>query len=125
MIEKSLQILALNRRNTMSESKNNQLMSGLVLISGMIIGASAALFFKENRPMNPGKLLQSVRESFAQHGEITGSWIDYDPVEYTAFDSKPLVYTGGISRKEEGKIIHYHFVADIYTGEILNTFATE
>ncbi|MCR8969464.1 PepSY domain-containing protein [Facklamia sp. 7083-14-GEN3] len=106
----------------MSHNKNNSLLGTIVLLSGIAIGAAGTLLYKENRPLNPGKVLESIREAFALQGEITGSWIDYDPIEYTAYDSRPLVYTGGISRKENNQIIHYHFVADIYTGEILNTF---
>ncbi|MGX7109245.1 PepSY domain-containing protein [Facklamia miroungae] len=106
----------------MSQNKNNSLLGTIVLLSGIIIGAAGTLLFKENRPLSAGKVLESIREAFELQGEITGSWIDYDPIEYTVYDSRPLVYTGGISRKENGKIIHYHFVADIYTGEILSTF---
>ncbi|MBG9980874.1 hypothetical protein HZY91_07615 [Facklamia sp. DSM 111018] len=108
----------------MSNKQNSNLIGALVLVSGMIIGAAGAIFYKENRPMNAGKILENVKQIFATEGEIIGSWIDYDAVEYTGFDSQPLVYVGGITRMEKGKPVHYSFSADIYTGEILNTYTT-
>lgn len=102
--------------------KNNSLLGTLVLLSGIVIGAAGALFYKENKAMEPNTVLDQIKKQFALQGEVTGSWIDYDPIEYTAFQSLPLVYTGGISRKEDGKIVSYHFVADIYTGEVLNIY---
>lgn len=104
----------------MDSQKNNNLLGTLILLSGMVIGACGALLYHENKPKSAGTVLHQIRETFNQGGEVCGSWIDYDPVEYHGFDSQPLVYMGGISRKEEGEIVHYRFAADVYTGDILS-----
>lgn len=105
--------------------KNNNLIGTLVLISGIIIGACGSLLYKENKPLHAGKVLHKVVNEFTANGQVIGSWIDYDAVEYTGFDSKPLVYMGGITRLEDQKTVYYAFAADIYTGEIINTYVSQ
>lgn len=103
-------------------NKKEGLLGTLVLISGIMIGAAGTLLYKENKPLNAGKILENVKSVFASQGEVVGSWIDYDPVEYSGFDSRPLVYAGGITRLEDNRPVHYSFTADIYSGEIIDTY---
>ena len=105
----------------MSQQKNN--IAGLtILLSGLVIGAASVLLIKELRPMHPSQVLKEVKNVFRHQGSVTGSWIDYDPLEYDAYDSKTLVYYGGISIQEGKDIITYRFIADAYTGEIIDTY---
>ena len=53
---------------------------------------------------------------------MTGSWIDYDPIEYNLFESKPLVYIGGVTVREAEKYTQYQFAVDIYTGSIIDSY---
>ncbi|MGX7083891.1 hypothetical protein ACWOB1_00435 [Facklamia languida] len=108
----------------MTQKKNN-FIGTLVLISGIIIGAAGSLLYKENKPLHAGKVLHKVVEEFSKNGKVIGSWIDYDPVEYNGFDSKPLVYMGGITRVEGEETFYYAFATDIYTGEIINTYLAQ
>ena len=103
-------------------NKKEGALGTLILLSGIVIGAAGALLYKENKPMNAGKILENVKSVFSSQGEVVGSWIDYDPVEYSGFDSRPLVYAGGITRLEDKNPVHYSFTADIYTGEIIDTY---
>lgn len=68
------------------------------------------------------KVLQSVKGSFKADGPIEGSWIEMTAVEYDHNGEQTKVYYGGITRTEEGVINQYEFIADAYTGEILETF---
>lgn len=101
---------------------SNKLASLVLLASGALIGVASTLLYKELRPKKPNQVLEEVKATFSEYGKITGSWIDYDAIEYDVFDSKPLVYLGGISREEEGKIVTYNFVCDAYTGEIIDVY---
>ncbi|MBK0347758.1 PepSY domain-containing protein [Aerococcaceae bacterium zg-ZJ1578] len=106
----------------MSQNKHNTLAGLVLLATGLVVGAAGALFYKEIKLKNPALILEDVKQQFKEQGTITGSWIDYDAVEYEIFESKPLVYFGGISRKEDDKIVTYQFACDAYTGEILDIF---
>jgi len=106
----------------MLNERQNNLKEALLLTTGIILGAATVIFYKENKTVNAGKALNQVRQIFKAQGPIEGSWIDYEPVAYEAYESKPLVYIGGISRIENNKVVTYQFACDIYTGDILDTF---
>ncbi|MDT2767540.1 PepSY domain-containing protein [Globicatella sulfidifaciens] len=106
----------------MSQNKNNTLAGLILLATGLVVGAAGALFYRENQPKKANLVLEDVKEQFQNQGTITGSWIDYEPVEYEVFESKPLVYLGGISRQEADGIVTYNFIADAFTGEILDIY---
>ncbi|HFI0463115.1 TPA: hypothetical protein ACGO1T_000976 [Streptococcus suis] len=105
----------------MSKQKNS-LASLLLLATGALVGAAGTLLYKELTPKKPQLILEDVKEQFSQYGKVTGSWIDYDPIEYELYESKPLVYSGGISRQEEHGIVTYSFIADAYSGDILDIY---
>lgn len=106
----------------MSQNKNNTLPGLLLLATGLVIGVAGTIFYRENQPKKANLVLEEAKEHFQSQGKITGSWIDYEPVEFDLFESKPLVYVGGISRQEDKDIVTYNFVADAYTGEILDIY---
>lgn len=108
----------------MLNNRSNNLLNTLLLATGIIIGAASVAFYKENRALNAGKVLNQVRTIFSAKGPIEGSWIDYEAVEYEHFDSQPLVYIGGISRIEDNRLVQYQFACDIFTGDILDTYVT-
>lgn len=107
----------------MSKNKNN-ILAALILLSGTIIGVATALFIKENRPQPAGKVLEKVKEQVKDQGKIEGSWIDYDVIEYHGFDSRPLVYFGGLTIQDQDQVKIYQFAADVYTGEIIDLVET-
>ena len=104
----------------MSNQQKNNLASTLLVVSGLILGGASVLFFKENKTKNAGKVLADIKERFASQGKIEGSWIDYNPITYDHFQSRPLVYLGGISRLEGENVVQYQIACDIYTGELVD-----
>ena len=90
-----------------------------------IVGVAGTLFYLESQPKRPSRVLAEVKAEFAKQGPIEGSWIHYVPVEYPELESQPQVYIGGISRYEGEQLVHYQFVCDIYTGQILDLFPVE
>lgn len=104
-------------------SKKTNSLAGLILVAtGALVGVAATLLVKEFKPKHPSLVLEQVKQTFQENGSITGSWIDYDPIEYDLFDSLPLVYLGGISKQEGEEIVTFNFVADAYTGDIIDIF---
>ncbi|MCW6664098.1 PepSY domain-containing protein [Aerococcaceae bacterium NML191219] len=108
----------------MTNHKREGLLGSLLLVTGAAIGAASVLLYKENRPKRPGVVLEEAKKQFSQQGTVEGSWIDYNVMEYPHIESKPLVYVGGISRIEDGKLVQYQFICDAYSGEILDIYVT-
>lgn len=106
----------------MNNKNENKLVGGLLLATGLIIGAAAVMFIKENRPIKASEVLEDTKKYYETIGEVTGSWIDYDPIEYTLFESKPLVYIGGVTVRVGETITNYQFAADCYTGNIIDSY---
>lgn len=104
----------------MSNKQNKTLAHTLLLISGIIFASASVVFFKEVHKKDAGKVLTEVKKHFASQGKIEGSWIDYEPIEYTSFESLPLVYVGGISRIEGSLLVQYQFACDVYTGDLID-----
>ncbi|MGO4937195.1 hypothetical protein ACTQ54_06175 [Fundicoccus sp. Sow4_H7] len=104
----------------MNESKKDNIIGTLLLVTGVIVGVATTLLIKENKPMNAGKVLEQLLIDFKDNNTVIGSWIDYDPIPYEQFQSQPLVYIGEISTKEMDKVTTYRFASDIYTGEIID-----
>lgn len=102
--------------------KQDSLISGLILATGAIIGIAGALLFKESQPKHAGLVLDEIKKDFSKKAKVKASWIDYDPTEYHSFDSRPLVYQGGITVEQDGQTKVYQFVADIYSGDIIDIF---
>lgn len=105
--------------------KTEGVLGGLLLITGAVIGAATALLIKENRPKEPSLVLEKVKSQLNHLGEIQGSWIDYDPIEYELFESLPLVYVGGLTIAESDQVNHYQFTADVYTGDVIDYYIME
>ncbi|MBG9982524.1 hypothetical protein HZY86_05295 [Aerococcaceae bacterium DSM 111020] len=104
------------------QNKDNKLIGGLLLGTGLIVGAATALFIRENRPMKASQVLEKTKEYYESIGKVTGSWIDYDPIEYTLFESEPLVYIGGVTVEESDQTKQYQFACDSYTGNIIDSY---
>lgn len=105
--------------------KTEGVLGGLLLVTGAIIGAATALLITENRPKEPSLVLEKVKSQLSHLGQIQGSWIDYDPMEYELFESQPLVYVGGITVAEADQVSHYQFTADVYTGDVIDHYVME
>lgn len=111
----------MSERNT-NNYENNGLLGGLLLATGILIGAATTLLIKENRPKKAGVVLNIAKKRLGTKGEVVGSWIDYDPIEYDLFENHPLVYIGGVTVKTDEGQAQYQFASDIYTGEVIDYY---
>lgn len=114
----------MNEYNTSNDTSSNGsgLVGGLLLATGFLIGAATTLLIKEHRPKKAGLVLDMAKTRMASKGTVTGSWIDYDAIEYDLFEDKPLVYLGGITIENNEGQFQYQFASDIYTGEMIDYF---
>lgn len=108
---------------TFYDSNRERILAGILLTSGIVIGASlVALCAGRRKKVNGDKILDNVKKMFLADGLIEGSWIELHPVPLTRFSSETDVYYGGISRKENDELVQYEFIADAYTGTILDIY---
>ena len=111
-----------NNKNQNYNYDNNGLLGGLLLATGVLIGSAATLLIKENRPKKAGLVLETAKNRLGQNGNVVGSWIDYDSIEYDLFEDKPLVYIGGVTVENAEGRLQYQFASDIYTGELIDYY---
>ncbi|MGO3733279.1 MAG: PepSY domain-containing protein [Vagococcus sp.] len=95
---------------------------GIGLAIGLIGGATASYWYKKNQTMSADDILEKVKADFLQEGPIEGSWIHFKKEPQQKFAIKSKVYTGGISRIEDGELVQYEFVADAHTGTVLDIY---
>src|SRR5699024_9054022 len=100
-----------NNNNQNYNYDNNGLLGGLLLATGVLIGAAATLLIKENRPKKAGLVLETAKTRLGQKGNVVGSWIDYDSIEYDLFVDKPLVFIGGVTVQNADD--HFQFIFSI------------
>lgn len=93
-----------------------------ILFAGFTTGWFARKLFIENHTVDADDILTHVKEQFLQEGPIEGSWIELTstPVQKEAIHTD--VYYGGVSRYEESELVQYEFIADAYTGSILDIY---
>lgn len=95
---------------------------GIGLAVGAIGGAALAYFYKKNKTLSADDILEKVKADFLQEGPIEGSWIHFKKEPFQKFAIQSKTYTGGISRIENGELAQYEFLADAYTGTILDIY---
>lgn len=96
--------------------------AGVLFGFGLTAGWFAHHYVKENKPFHGDDILNKVKKIFLEEGPIEGSWIELTKVPLRKFAYKTDVYYGGISRMEEGDLVQYEFIADAYTGSIMDIY---
>ena len=94
--------------------------TGAVL--SFILGALTFFLVDKNTPVSADKILNNVKDQFREDGPIEGSWIEMTKVPWKKYSYDTKVYYGGISRMEEGQVAQYEFVADAYTGALMDLY---
>lgn len=93
---------------------------------GLIAGLIAGYFIKENiykhRLLSGETVLADVKNAFKAEGKVDGSWLQMKPEEYQHYAVKTKVYRGGITRQKNGERQQYEFIADAYTGTVIDIF---
>lgn len=93
---------------------------GFVL--SFLIGFFTFFLVDQKTPVNADKILAQVKEQFKEEGPIEGSWIEMTKVPWKKYSYETKVYYGGISRLEEGQVVQYEFVADAYSGTLMDIY---
>ena len=75
-----------------------------------------------NTPVSADRILNNVKDQFKEDSPIEGSWIEMTKVPWKKYSYDTKVYYGGISRMENGKVAQYEFVADAYTGALMDIY---
>lgn len=96
--------------------------AGVLFGVGVVGGYCLNNYVRKNKPLNGDNILKRVKKAFLEEGPIEGSWIELTKVPMQKFALKTKVYYGGISRMEENVLIQYEFLADAYTGTILDIY---
>lgn len=106
----------------------NKLTTTLSICGGALFGAGVVggyflnSYISKKKPLNGDKILKRVKKAFLEEGPIEGSWIELTKVPMRKFALKTKVYYGGISRMEENELVQYEFLADAYTGTVLDIY---
>ncbi|MCA1066002.1 PepSY domain-containing protein [Rossellomorea sp. AcN35-11] len=95
-------------------------------IIGIGIGAAGGYFLKEklneSSLISAEKVLKDVKQSFKKDGDIDGSWIGMKPEDFQKHSVATKVYKGGVSRRRDGELEQYEFLADAYTGTVIDVY---
>ncbi|SFB83596.1 Predicted small secreted protein [Alkalibacterium subtropicum] len=94
----------------------------LVLVLSFLVGALSFRQYSKKKALKADDILKTVKKDFLEEGSIEGSWIELTKVPWKKFAHKTDVYYGGISRYEDNKLAQYEFIADAYTGSILDIY---
>lgn len=106
----------------------NKLATTLSICGGVLFGAGVVSgyvlnsYMRKNKPLNGDTILKRVKKAFLEEGPIEGSWIELTKVPMQKFALKTKVYYGGISRMEENQLVQYEFIADAYSGAVLDIY---
>lgn len=87
---------------------------------GLLSGVATALWYNRNKTMSADEVLATIKEAFLDEGSIEGSWISFEKEPTRKFAIHSKAYRGGISRIEDGEVVYYEFLADAYTGTVLD-----
>ncbi|MHC5372872.1 PepSY domain-containing protein [Enterococcus sp. LJL120] len=87
---------------------------------GLVSGVASALWYNKKRSITPDQVLDNVKQAFLQEGPIEGSWISSEKQPSRKFAIRSKSYHGGISRIEDDQLVIYEFIADAYTGTVLD-----
>lgn len=94
----------------------------IALVASFLMGAITFFFVEKKVPVSADRILEMVKAEFKKEGPIEGSWIEMTKVPWEKYNYQTKVYYGGISRFEEGKITQYEFIADAYTGSVMDIY---
>lgn len=94
----------------------------IALVVSFMVGVLAFFIVDKKVPINADRILDNVKKQFREDGPIEGSWIEMTKVPWKKYSYDTKVYYGGISRFEDGRIVQYEFIADAYTGSVMDIY---
>ena len=87
---------------------------------GLLSGVASTIWYHRKKTLSADEVLHQIKESFLKEGSIEGSWISFEKEPTRKFAIHSKAYRGGISRSEDGEVVYYEFLADAYTGTVLD-----
>lgn len=109
----------------MFDKDKNQYLLPVVIVGAILsffAGFFAYFLVDQKTPVNADKILNRVKVQFKEEGPIEGSWIEMTKVPWKKYSYETKVYYGGISRIENGQVAQYEFVADAYSGTLMDVY---
>lgn len=101
-------------------------MNWKAFVTGAVAGAISGYFISktvnEQVPISAEKVLANVKQAFKKEGSIDGSWLQMKPEEYQKYAIKTKIYRGGITRTRNGEREQFEFIADAFTGSVLDIY---
>ncbi|MBS4173860.1 PepSY domain-containing protein [Bacillus sp. FJAT-49736] len=95
-------------------------------ISGLAIGAISGYLLneavKKNTTLSSETVLANVKKAFKEEGPIDGSWIQMTKEDFARYAVKTKIYRGGITTNQNGERKQFEFIADAYTGSVLDVY---
>lgn len=88
---------------------------------GIASGFATRELLAQKTYVSPEKALANAKSLFKKVAPISGSWIQMKPELYEKDNLSYTVYKGGITRTVDDSIEQYEFIADAYTGSIIDT----
>lgn len=100
---------------------DNNFMNGVAIGVGFGVlgGIASTLWYRKKKTMSPDAVLDGVKAAFLAEGPIEGSYISFEKQPVRKFAVRSEGYVGGITRFEDSELIRYEFLADAYTGTVL------
>lgn len=95
---------------------------GIAFGFGLVAGWFSKEYTNKKYPLHGDNILKNMKQVFLEEGPIEGSWIELTKVPLRKFAYQTDVYYGGISRLEQGELVQYEFIADAYTGSIMDVY---
>lgn len=92
------------------------------LMLSFILGFATFFLVDKKTSVHADKILNDVKSQFKEDGSIEGSWIEMTKVPWKKYSYDTMVYYGGVSRMEDGKVAQYEFVADAQTGALMDIY---
>jgi predicted small secreted protein len=87
-------------------------------VGGIVLSGTV----KDHKTVSPEKVLKEVKERFKEDGKIDGSWISMKPESFKQHTFETQVFKGGISRRVDGELEQFEFIADVKSGTILDVY---
>lgn len=95
-------------------------------IAGALAGAISGYLLneavKKNTSLSSETVLANVKKAFKEEGPIDGSWIQMTKEGFAKYAIKTKVYRGGITTSQNGERKQYEFIADAFTGSVLDVY---
>ncbi|MBS4200047.1 PepSY domain-containing protein [Bacillus sp. FJAT-49732] len=91
-------------------------------VAGIVGGYCLSKKIRETMPLSGEEVLADVKHAFKKEGKIDGSWMQMKPEDYKKYAIQTKVYRGGITTRQNGERQQYEFIADAYTGSVIDIY---